>query len=718
MNDKDRLIIDTISNELKLDAKQVESVLLLFQGGATVPFIARYRKEVTGSLDETVIISIKSRSEQLQELNKRKEAIFKSLIERDLLTPELNQQIIEADSLTLLEDIYLPHKPKRRTRATIAKEKGLEPFAEAILMQNPEFLPKQEALKYVHEDGAADIEDALNGAKDIIAEWISENIIIRDKIRSVFHDQGVIYSKIVKGKEEDGIKFKDYFDWDESISRIPGHRVLAMFRGKNEEFLSVKIRPPEEPVINFINKGLLKNNSESSDLIYDAAIDSYKRLLMPSIENEITKEIKEIADEEAIVIFTDNLRELLMQAPLGRLNVMALDPGFRTGAKLVCLNSLGDLLHYETIFLVACGDDKAAKAGQRLKALCAKYQIKAVAIGNGTAGRETEAFIRSLGLSEDIMILMVNESGASIYSASKTAREEFPDHDITVRGSVSIGRRLMDPLAELVKIDPKSIGVGQYQHDVDQTKLKKALDTVVESCVNSVGVELNSASKELLTSVSGIGPALAKNIVEYRTANGSFKSRSELKKVKRLGANAFIQSAGFLRINGAKNQLDQSAVHPESYHIVKEMAKNCSCSVSDLMNDESLQKKINLNDYITDTIGLPTLEDIMTELLKPGRDPREQFEAFSFAEGINAIDDLELGMKLPGIVTNVTKFGAFVDIGVHQDGLVHISQLADHFVKDPSDIVKVQQKVQVEIMEIDKKRKRISLSMKGMSGTS
>jgi protein Tex len=705
--------VKLIANELKIKQHQVEAVLKLFDDGGTVPFIARYRKEATGSLDETLILNIKSRNEQLKELDSRKESILKSLLERKILTSELEKKIDAAKSLILLEDIYLPYRPKRRTRAVIAKEKGLEPLAETIYKQFYDLFPQKEALKYINKDnGVLNVDDALDGAKDIIAEWIAENEEARKKIRNLFAGKGVIYSKVIKDKNEDGIKFKDYFDWEENINRIPGHRVLAIFRGKNEGILSAKVRPPEDDALYLLGKIFLKNESKSSDIVNDALIDSYKRLLMPSIENEITKNVKETADTEAIEIFSSNLRELLMQAPLGRKNIIALDPGFRTGAKLVCLNSLGDLLHNETVFPVGNSNGKAQEAGHIIKNLCSKYDIEAIAVGNGTAGRETETFVRSLNLPDNITVVMVNESGASIYSASKTAREEFPNHDITVRGAVSIGRRLMDPLAELVKIDPKSIGVGQYQHDVDQVRLKDALDVVVGSCVNAVGVELNTASCELLTFVSGIGPVLAKNIVDYRTEHGSFKSRVELKKVKRLGANAFLQAAGFLRINGAKNPLDSSAVHPESYCVVKEMAKNNNCSVADLMNDVDLQNSMELRDYVSDKIGLPTLKDILKELAKPGRDPREKFEVFSFAEGINSINDLQKGMSLPGIVTNVTKFGAFVDVGVHQDGLVHISELANCFVKDPSDVVKVQQKVTVTVMDVDFKRKRISLSMK------
>ena len=706
-------MIKYISQKTNISENQITVTLKLFSEGATIPFIARYRKEATGSLDETIVLDIKNRNEQLKELDRRRESIFKSLIERELLTSDLEIEINAVKSLTLLEDIYLPFRQKRRTRAVIAKEKGLGILAKKIFKQLDDFFPEQEAHKYIDNGKRVlSVDDALSGARDIIAEWVSENMEGRRKIRNLFTKKGIIYSKVIKDKKAEGIKFKDYFDWDELISRIPGHRILAIFRGKNEGVLSTKIRPPEGDAIYFLNKIFFKKHTRSSAIISEALMDSYKRLLLPSIENEITKELKERADTEAIEIFSSNLRELLMQAPLGRKNILALDPGFRTGVKLVCLNASGDLLHNETIFPVGNSSAKAIDAGNRIKDLCSKYAVEAIAIGNGTAGRETETFIRSLQLTSEIIIVMVNESGASIYSASKTARDEFPMHDITVRGSVSIGRRLMDPLAELVKIDPKSIGVGQYQHDVDQIKLKNGLNVIVESCVNAVGVELNTASRELLTFVSGIGPVLAQNIIDYRVDNGPFKSRMELKKVKRLGANAFLQAAGFLRINGAENPLDQSAVHPESYFVVKEMAKNCNCSVIELMNSIDLQKKINLNDYVSDKVGLPTLEDILNELAKPGRDPREKFESFLFAEGINSINDLTKGMSLPGIVTNVTKFGAFVDVGVHQDGLVHISELADYFVKDPSEIVKVQQKVTVIVMDVDVNRKRISLSMR------
>jgi protein Tex len=701
-----------ISQKLNLPIKQVNSTLKLLDEGGTVPFIARYRKEATGSLDETIILQIKSLNEQFTELNKRKEAIKKSLSEREILTTDLENKIERTTNLAELEDLYLPYKPKKRTRATIACEKGLEPLAKAIFSQTYIDIHLK-ASEYINREKKVNsVEDALKGASDIIAEWISENSESRREIREVFTKTGKISSKVVKSKINEGQKFKDYFDFQQDISRIPGHRILAIFRGKNQKILSFHIRPDEDEAIYKLKRYFIKNKSNSAQIVSKSIIDSYKRLILPSLENEFAKELKVEADEEAINIFAANLRELLMQPPLGRKNILALDPGFRTGAKLVCLDKSGSLLHNETIFPVGSSENKANEAAQRIRVLCNKYKTEAIAIGNGTAGRETESFVSLLNLSEQIIVKMVNESGASIYSASDVAREEFPDLDLTYRGAVSIGRRLMDPLAELVKIDPKSIGVGQYQHDVEQTKLKNALTIVVESCVNNVGVELNTASKELLSYVSGIGPVLAKNIIDYRTENNSFKSRSELKKVKRLGANAFLQAAGFLRINNAKNTLDSSGVHPESYSIVKQMAKNNNCTVNELINDESKRKSIKLHNYVNDKTGLPTLNDIMKELVKPGRDPRKEFEIFTFAEGVNSIKDLVEGMELPGIITNVTKFGAFVDIGVHQDGLVHISHISETFVTNPADIVKVNQTVSVKVLEIDIPRKRISLSMK------
>jgi uncharacterized protein len=604
---------------------------------------------------------------------------------------------------------YTSHTgPNEGTKATIAKEKGLEPLAEKLFAQD-EFDVSAEAEKFVTvEAGVESTDDALAGARDIIAEWVSEDADTRAALRRLFLNRGAIRSKVSKGKEDP--KFKDYFDWEEYLSDAPGHRILAMFRGEREGVLSLKIRPEDEPALALLRRTFVKGKNSAAYQVNLAVEDSYKRLLGPSMETDVRNDAKERSDEEAIQVFAENLRELLLAAPLGRKRVMALDPGFRTGCKLVCLDEQGALLHNDTIYPTQ-SDKMVESAAEKVRSLCKRFKIQAIAIGSGTAGRETEQFIRSLGLGEDVIVVMVNESGASVYSASKAAREEFPDHDVTVRGSVSIGRRLMDPLSELVKIDPKSIGVGQYQHDVDQAALKKSLDDVVESCVNRVGVELNTAGKELLTYVSGLGPTLAKNIVEYRNENGAFRSRKDVLKVHRLGKKAFEQAAGFLRIRDAGNPLDASAVHPESYHIVEAMAKDSGCSVKDLIASKDLQQGIRLKDYVTESVGLPTLRDIIDELAKPGRDPREQFEAFSFADGVNSIEDVKPGMRLPGIVTNVTKFGAFVDIGVHQDGLVHISKLADRFVKDPSEIVKVQQKVMVTVLDVDKERNRISLSM-------
>jgi uncharacterized protein len=703
--------VSKIAKELSITGKQVAAVAGLLGEGCTIPFIARYRKEATDSLDEVAITAIRDRSEQLADLDDRRDAILKSLEERELLTDELKQSILAAETLSTLEDIYLPYRPKRRTRATIAKDKGLEPLAQQLFEQG-KINPLVAAEPFINpEKGVDSAEDALAGARDIIAEWVNENAEIRSAIRQLFFDKGEIRSKVVAGKEEEGAKFRDYFDAAEKAAASPSHRILAVFRGEKEGALSVSLRPSDEEAVGIIERRLVKARNDAGRQVYMAIEDGYKRLLAPSMETEIRQEIKKRADEEAIKVFAANLRELLYAPPLGQKNVLALDPGFRTGSKLVCLDAQGKLLHYDTVFLTQSAK-AAEEGGAKIKKLCAEFGIEAIAIGNGTASRETETFVRSLELPKSIQLVIVNESGASIYSASKVAREEFPDHDVTVRGSVSIGRRLMDPLAELVKIDPKSIGVGQYQHDVDQTALKRSLDDVVSSCVNQVGVELNTASKELLTYVSGLGPVLAKNIVQWRDANGAFRSRKEIQKVPRLGPKAFQQCAGFLRIRNSKNPLDTSAVHPESYHIVEKMAKDLGSTVSDLMADEALRKKLRLRDYVEENVGLPTLNDIMDELAKPGRDPRDQFEAFAFSEQASSIDDLKAGMSLPGIVTNITKFGAFVDIGVHQDGLVHISQMADKFIRDPSEVVKVQQKVMVTVLEVDKARKRISLSMK------
>ncbi|HBM15814.1 MAG TPA: RNA-binding transcriptional accessory protein [Lentisphaeria bacterium] len=712
MTDTIRQNITIISKELSISNSQASAVVKLLDEGATVPFIARYRKEAIGALDETVILRIKDRVEQLAELDKRRNAILKSLSERNLLNKEIESQLFNASSLIELEDIYLPYKPKKRTRAAIAREKGLEELADIIFSQLSADI-YNEAKRFINpEKGVISIEDAIEGAKDIVAERVSENIECKNELRQLFRTKGVVYSKLQKSKEEEAAKFEDYFEYDEEVARIPSHRILAIFRGNNEGFLSIKVRIPEETAMKVMSKCFLKNNTPSEEQMKSALEDSYKRLLLPSIETEILNELKELADTDSIKIFARNLKELLLQPPLASKRVMALDPGFRTGVKLVCLGKCGELLHFDTIYPFNSTSPQLKDAEVKIKTYCNKFSIEAIAIGNGTAGKETETFIRSLGISKEIIIVMVNESGASIYSASETARKEFPNHDITVRGAVSIGRRLIDPLAELVKIDPKSIGVGQYQHDVDQQKLKKELGNIVESCVNSVGVDLNTASAELLEYVSGLGPVLAKNIVDYRDKNGRFSARDELKKVSRLGAMAFQQSAGFLRIQNAENPLDGSAVHPESYYIVEKMASDAGCNVKDLIEKPQLRKAIDLKHYITDQTGLPTLQDIMSELEKPGRDPRKKFEVFSFTEGINKIEDLKIGMTLQGIVTNVTRFGAFIDIGVHQDGLLHISEMADRYVADPNEILKAQQKVKVKVLGIDLKKKRISLSMK------
>lgn len=700
----------SIAGTLNISIKQVSATLALLDEGATVPFISRYRKEVTGSLDEVQVAAIRDLAQQLRELDKRREAILKSLTELEKLTPALAKQINEAKTITALEDIYLPYKPKRKTRASVAKEKGLEPLALRILSQRS-IDPKQEAAAYISDKkGVANQEEALAGARDIIAELISENAEIRTKMRHHFMQKATYKTVLVKGKEELGIKYKDYFEWEESAKSAPSHRVLAMLRGEQEGFLKLNVLPPDEPSIELLENQFITAKNACADQVQLAIADGYKRLLRPAMETELRATIKQKADEEAIKVFAENARQLLLAAPMGQKNVLAIDPGFRTGCKVVCLDKQGQLLANTTIY-PHTGQGNLKDAEWQLKQLCEKYQIEAISIGNGTAGRETEAFVRGLKI-PDVLVVMVNESGASIYSASPLAREEFPTQDITVRGAVSIGRRLMDPLAELVKIDPKSIGVGQYQHDVDQNKLQQSLDDTVISCVNSVGVELNTASKQVLAYVSGLGDTLAQNIVNYRNTNGAFKNRESLKKVPRLGDKAFEQAAGFLRIRDAKQVLDRSGVHPERYALVNQIAKDLSCTVDDLMKDVNLQKQINLQRYISAEVGLPTLTDIIKELAKPGRDPREQFEVFSFAEGVNSMEDLRKGMKLSGIVTNITNFGAFVDIGVHQDGLVHTSQLANHFVANPNDIVKVSQVVQVTVVEVDIARKRISLSMK------
>jgi uncharacterized protein len=703
--------VNQIANELKLMENQVQAVAGLLAEGATVPFISRYRKEATGSLDEIAVAAIRDRLAQLEELDARREAILKSLEQHGHLTDDLARQVQEAPTLAELEDIYLPYKPKRRTKGMVAREKGLEPLARTIFEQTG-VNPEQEAEKFIHpEAGVNTLEEALSGARDIMAEWINENAEIRAALREFFISKAVIDCKVVAGKEAEGAKFKDYFEWQEPVSAVPSHRLLAMRRGENEDVLSISFAPSEEEALHLLEKMVVKGGGADSRQVLDAMNDGYKRLLSRSMETEIRVLSKERADEEAIRVFAQNLRELLLSSPLGSKTVMALDPGFRTGCKLVILDPQGKLLHHDTIY-PHNGEGAAKGAGTTVKTLCEKFGVEAIAVGNGTAGRETEAFLKGLALKNSILTVMVNESGASIYSASDVAREEFPDLDLTVRGSVSIGRRLMDPLAELVKIDPKSIGVGQYQHDVDQTRLKKSLDDVVISCVNAVGVDLNQASAQLLTYVSGLGPQLAKNILAHRNENGAFSSRKALKNVPRLGPKAFEQCAGFLRVRGGEHPLDNSAVHPESYAIVEKMAKDLSCTVSDLLEKPELRQKIKLSAYVTESVGMPTLKDIMDELAKPGRDPREKFDVFEFERGVEKITDLIPGMKLPGIVTNVTNFGAFVDIGVHQDGLVHISQLADHYVKDPAEAVKVNQKVSVTVVEVDLDRKRIALSMK------
>ncbi len=693
-----------IASALGIQENQVRKTIELLDEGGTIPFISRYRKEATGSLDEVQVGQIRDLRDQYVELEKRREAILKSLKELEKLTPELEKAVRSAETLAKLEDIYLPYKPKRKTRAMAAREKGLQALADKLFEQrmlDPEVL----AAEFLE-----DPEEALAGARDILAEEMMETAEAREEARQLFARKTVVKSTVAKGKQEAGIKYKDYFDWSESLAQAPSHRILALFRGENEGILNLNLAGPDQDVLDKLDRRFIKGNNACARQVELAIQDGYKRLLMPAMENEMRAEAKKRADEEAIRVFAENVRQLLLAAPLGQKRVLALDPGFRTGCKLVCLDQQGTLLDNTAVY-PHTGPGQAQEAAHTITAWVKKYQVQAIAIGNGTAGRETEAFVRNLKL-EGITIIMVNESGASIYSASEAAREEFPDKDITVRGAVSIGRRLMDPLAELVKIDPKSIGVGQYQHDVDQKKLQASLDDTVISCVNSVGVELNTASKQILAYVSGLGPQLAQNIIDYRTKNGPFIKRSDLKKVARLGEKAYEQAAAFLRIRNAKNPLDASAVHPERYEIVEQMAKDLNCKVGDLLANESLRNQIPLQKYVSKDVGMPTLTDILSELAKPGRDPREQFEAFEFTEGVNEIKDLRVGMKLPGIVTNITNFGAFVDIGVHQDGLVHVSQLADKFVKDPNEIVKVAQKVMVTVTEVDEARKRIALSMK------
>lgn len=700
-----------IAAALGIKLNQVEAVAQLLDGGATVPFISRYRKEATGGLDEVAVFDIETQYHKFVELDKRKQTVIETIAEQGKLTEDLKRQIDETLDSTTLEDIYLPYKPKKRTRATVAKEQGLEPLA-AWLIRQQSGDPEETAIKYVKGDIDSE-EMALAGARDIIAEWVSENAVARQRVRNCFNHKAIVSSHVIKGKESDAVKYEDYYDFSEPLRRCPSHRMLAMRRGEAEGFLRVNIEPEGTDVADMLHRQFLKADNAASRQVKMAIDDSYKRLIQPSIENEFKKLSKEKADKEAIDVFSVNLRQLLLAAPLGQKRIIALDPGFRTGCKLVCLDETGNLLYNQAIYPHP-PQNEWAESQETLRQLAKKYRCEAIAIGNGTASRETEALVRSVKFDNPLQIFVVSENGASVYSASQVARDEFPDYDVTVRGAVSIGRRLMDPLAELVKIDPKSIGVGQYQHDVDQTALKESLDFVVESCVNQVGVNLNTASMHLLSYVSGLGPKLAQNIVDYRKENGSFSSRQQLKKVPRLGDKAFEQSAAFLRIPGAKNPLDNSAVHPESYAVVDRMAADLGCTVSDLIADATLRSRLDLKRYISATTGMPTLLDIKAELEKPGRDPRSAIQEFAFAEGIHTIDDLEEGMVVPGIVTNVTNFGAFVDIGVHQDGLVHISQLADKYVSNPNDVVSLHQHVMVKVSGVDYVRGRISLSMKGL----
>lgn len=705
------LFAKRISDLLNINIKYVDNTLELLDSGCTIPFISRYRKERTGGLDEVQITQIYELNERMKETAKRKETIIKTISEQGKLTPELEKRINECWEPEVLEDIYMPYKPKRRTRAQVARENGLEPLATIIMLQR-DSAPETTARRFISENVKSE-EDAIKGALDIIAENVSEDERSRSQLRNAFRRGAIITSKVIKSKADtdEAAKYSDYFDFSEPLKRCSSHRLLAMRRGEKDGILRVSISADDEECVEKLKRLFVRGYGRCSTLVGEAVTDSFKRLLKPSIETEFATLSKENADGDAIAVFAENLRQLLLAAPLGQKRVMGIDPGFRTGCKVVCLDEQGNLLHHEAIFPHPPRNEQI-EASTQIKEMVKKYGVEAIAIGNGTASRETDRFVKTLGLADSIQVFTVSEDGASVYSASKTAREEFPDKDVTVRGAVSIGRRLMDPLAELVKIDPKSIGVGQYQHDVDQAKLKKSLDLTVESCVNSVGVNLNTASKHLLTYVSGLGPTLAQNIIDYRTANGAFRSRSQLLKVPRLGPSAFEQSAGFLRIPDAKNPLDNTAVHPESYKIVEKMAKDCGCSVAELIKDKDKRKSIRLDRYVSEKVGMPTLTDIMTELEKPGRDPREQLEEFEFDPNVSTPDDLVEGMVLPGIVTNITNFGAFVDIGVHQDGLVHISQLADRYVSDPTQVVKLHQHVMVKVIEVDRRRNRISLSMK------
>jgi uncharacterized protein len=701
-----------ISSSLQLRPHQVEGVVSLLEDGCTVPFIARYRKEATGSLDEVQITSIRDEFHQQQEIAKRRTAILASLEKLGQLNETLTKSLLNSRSLAALEDIYLPYKPKRRTRAAIAREAGLEPLADALFTRSGSEISLSAFLQTLEAEISK--EDALAGARDIIAERISEHQQSRESLRQIFRTHGVLSSAVILKKRDEATKYRDYFDWQEPVGKIAGHRLLAMLRGEKEKFLSLSLRPPVDVPLASLYRLHISTKTGQVDQVRQAIEDAYSRLLAPFLENEIRKELKEKADNEAIEVFAGNIKELLLASPLGQKRIMALDPGFRTGAKLVCLDEQGNLLHTTTIYPTQSAQQQE-KAGEIVTRLVREYRIEAIGIGSGTAGRETESFIKQLSLPQGLLITMVNEDGASVYSASEVARTEFPDLDLTVRGAISIGRRLQDPLAELVKLDPKVIGVGQYQHDVNQTALKQGLDDVVEYCVNSVGVEVNSASLELLTYVSGVGPTLAANILDYRKNNGPFTTRKELLKVERLGPKAFEQCAGFLRVAASKNPLDRSGVHPERYTLVNRMAKDLKVTVEKLMQSTELRAAIPLQSYVDDSVGLPTLHDILAELARPGRDPRQSFTSFSFAEGVNCIDDLVPGMKLPAIITNVTKFGAFADIGVHQDGLIHISQLADRYVKDPAEVVKARQQVIVRVVEVDKDRKRIALSLKNIS---
>ena len=697
-----------IASALNIAERQVENTLSLLNGGATIPFISRYRKEATGGLDEVQIGEIKERSDKLSEIAKRKETILKTIEEQGKLTADLKKRIDACWDATELEDIYLPYKPKRKTRAEVARQKGLEPLATILMMQRENNLSSR--VRSFIKGEVKDEEDALKGARDIIAEQVSEDERSRNQIRNQFSRQAIITSKVVKGKEEEAAKYKDYFDFSEPLKRCTSHRLLAIRRGESEGLLKVSISPNDEECTERLERSYVRGNNECSRQVQEAVRDAYKRLLKPSIETEFAALSKEKADEEAIRVFAGNLRQLLLAPPLGQKRVMGIDPGYRTGCKIVCLDAQGNLLHNETIYPHPPKSEHGVSA-RKLTKLVEQYQVEAIAIGNGTASRETEAFVTNQRYDRKLQVFVVSEDGASIYSASKIAREEFPEYDVTVRGAVSIGRRLMDPLAELVKIEAKSIGVGQYQHDVDQTALKKSLDMTVESCVNSVGVNLNTASRHLLTYISGLGPTLAQNIVDYRAENGAFTSRKELMKVPRMGAKAFEQCAGFLRIPDAKNPLDNSAVHPESYAVVEHIAKDMKCSVEDLIKNKEIRSQINIQKYVTDKVGLPTLTDIMEELEKPGRDPRQAIKVFEFDKNVKTIDDLKEGMVLPGIVTNITNFGCFVDVGIKENGLVHVSQLCRQFVSDPTTVVSIHQHVQVKVIGIDWGRKRISMTM-------